>query len=58
MDKERKTYEVSSQMSIEFEVDGPYKVGGRGEARQMRGCRLAGGGLGSELSAEGRRERP
>ena len=28
VDKERRQYEVSSEMSIEFEVDGPYKVGG------------------------------
>jgi DNA polymerase epsilon subunit 1 len=26
VDPERHTYETSSQMSIEFEVDGPYKV--------------------------------
>ncbi len=26
VDPERKLYEVSSQMSIEFEVDGPYKA--------------------------------
>lgn len=26
VDAERKTYETSSEMSIEFEVDGPYKV--------------------------------
>jgi hypothetical protein len=28
VDKERRQYEVSSEMSIEFEVDGPYKVCG------------------------------
>lgn len=28
VDPQRHTYEVSSEMSIEFEVDGPYKVGG------------------------------
>ena len=28
VDKERRQYEVTSEMSIEFEVDGPYKVGG------------------------------
>jgi hypothetical protein len=27
VDKEQRRYEVSSEMSIEFEVDGPYKVG-------------------------------
>ena len=27
-------YEVSSQMSIEFEVDGPYKVGSIGRGRR------------------------
>ena len=27
-------YEVSSQMSIEFEVDGPYKVGSSGRERR------------------------
>ena len=26
VDKERRTYATSSEMSIEFEVDGPYKV--------------------------------
>lgn len=28
MDPVKKTYETSSEMSIEFEVDGPYKVRG------------------------------
>lgn len=27
VDPERRIYNVSSEMSIEFEVDGPYKVG-------------------------------
>ena len=27
VDPERRKYETSSEMSIEFEVDGPYKVG-------------------------------
>ena len=27
VDTERRRYETSSEMSIEFEVDGPYKVG-------------------------------
>ena len=30
MDKEKRQYAISSEMSIEFEVDGPYKVGGLG----------------------------
>lgn len=34
VDPERKVYEVSSQMSIEFEVDGPYKVGSIGRGRR------------------------
>lgn len=43
VDKERRQYEVSSEMSIEFEVDGPYKVCGARVGAWLGGswmCRL------------------
>jgi DNA polymerase epsilon subunit 1 len=37
VDPVRHIYETSSQMSIEFEVDGPYKVRGQQQQQQRPG---------------------